>query len=125
VAIVLFCSAIVATDAAEDQKALTPADAAKKVNEKVTVELEVKSTGQSANQKLTFLNSETNHRDEKNFTILIDAAAEEKFIKAGILDPKSFYKSKTIRVTGTVTLFQNKPQIKVTEPKQVEVVAKK
>ena len=109
---------------ADDAKPLTVDEAAKKVNEKVTLEFEVKSTGQSS-AKLTFLNSESNYRNEKNFTVVIDPKAEEKFTKAGVNDAKGFYKGKTIRVTGTVTLFQNKPQIKVDDPAQIKIVEKK
>jgi DNA/RNA endonuclease YhcR with UshA esterase domain len=110
---------------ADEAKPLTVAEAAKKVNEKVTVEFEVKSTGQSMNQKLVFLNSESNHRNDKNFTIVIDPKSLEKFAKAGVADPKAFYKGKTVRVTGTVSLYENKPQIKVDDPEQIKVVEKK
>ena len=121
VVMVLIAGAVVWAD---DAKPLTVDEATKKVNEKVTLEFEVKSTGQN-NAKLIFLNSETDHRKEKNFTVVVDPKAEEKFIKAGVIDPKAFYKGKTIRVTGTVTLFQSKPQIKVDDPSQIKVAEKK
>jgi DNA/RNA endonuclease YhcR with UshA esterase domain len=103
-------------------KAIAPAEAAKKVNEKVTVEMEVKSTG---GKEANFLNSEADYKDAKNFTVFIPEAALEKFKKAKIDDPKTHYKGKTVRVTGTVTLYREKPQIKVEDPTQIEVVEKK
>jgi DNA/RNA endonuclease YhcR with UshA esterase domain len=103
-------------------KPIAPAEAAKKVNEKVTVEIEVKSTG---GKEANFLNSEADFKDAKNFTVFIPEEALEKFKKAKIEDPKTFYKGKTVRVTGTVTLYREKPQIKVEDPAQIEVVEKK
>jgi DNA/RNA endonuclease YhcR with UshA esterase domain len=98
---------------AADDKPLSPAEAAKKVNEKVTVEMEVKSIGGKAAR---FLNSEADYKDDKNFTVFIPKEALEKFAKAKIEDFDTHYKGKTVRVTGTVTLYQDKPQIKVEDP---------
>ena|SRR6266481_6168470 len=103
--------------------AITPAEAAKKVNEKVTVELTVNSTG--GRGKRVFLNSEKNFRDGKNFTILLDLAkAGDKFKEAKIDDPAKYYSGKTIRATGTVTEYQNRPEIVVTDPEQIKIVEK-
>ena len=103
-------------------KPLMPAEAAKKLNEKLTVEMEVKSTG---GRGVCFLNSEADHRDAANFTLFIAEATVEKFKKAKIDDPRTHFKGKTIQVTGTVTLHQSKPQIKVDDPEQIKVVDKK
>jgi len=103
-------------------KPMTPAEAAKKINEKVTVEMVVKSTG---GNKATFLNSEEDFKDDKNFTVFIPETTVEKLKKAKIEEPKTYYKGKTIHVTGTVTLYSEKPQIKVEEPEQIKVVEKK
>ena len=103
-------------------KPLTPAEAAKKVNEKATVEMEVKSTG---GKEACFLNSEADFKDAKNFTVFVPADVVEKFKKAKIDDLPGHFKGKTIRVTGTVTLYREKPQIKLEEPSQIEVVEKK
>ena len=118
----LFVLVFVTTAVAEDPRAITPAEAAKKVNEKVTVEMEVKSTGGSDNY---FLNSAANYRDADNFTLFIPKEAVEKFKKAKIDNPATHFKGKTVRVTGTVTLFRDKPQIKVEDPEQIKIVEKK
>jgi hypothetical protein len=67
-------------------KPITPADAAKKVNENVTVEMEVKSTG---GKDVAFLNSRADCKDAKNFAVFIPEAALEKFKKAKIAEPRT------------------------------------
>lgn len=106
-------------------KPLTPAEAAKRVNEKCVVQMEVKSTGKTRDGDAAFLNSEENYRAEKNFTVFLDKDALEKFKKAKIDDPAAHYKGKTIRVTGTVKLYRDKPEIAVAEPDQIQIVEKK
>jgi DNA/RNA endonuclease YhcR with UshA esterase domain len=103
-------------------KFISPAEATKKVGEKVTVEMEVESTGGKGPY---FLNSEADFKDTKNFTIFIPKDAVEKFRKAKIDDPSSHFKGKTVRVTGTVSLYREKPQIKVEDPEQIKIVEKK
>ncbi len=125
-AIALFLLFVPAVPAADDKdaKPITPEEAAKRVNEKVIVEMEVKSTGMSKS-KLIFLNSEANYRDGKNFAVVIDKAAAEKFKKAKIDDPAAHFKGKIIQVTGKVTLYMNRPEIRVDDPEQIKVVEKK
>ena len=104
-------------------KPLSPAEAAKKVNEKVTVQMEVKSTG---GKEVCFLNSEADYQDAQNFTVFLPREAMEKFKKAKIDDPAAHFKGKTIRVTGTVKLYRDKPEIVVNDPdKEIKVVEKK
>jgi DNA/RNA endonuclease YhcR with UshA esterase domain len=103
-------------------KPISPAEAAKKVNEKVTVELEVKSTG---GKGVCFLNSEADYKDANNFTVFIPETTLEKFKAAKVDDPGAHFKGKRVRVSGTVTLYREKPQIKVEDPDQIKVVDKK
>ena len=103
-------------------KPLTPAEAAQKLDMKVTVEFAVKSTGGNNNN---YLNSHADYKDAANFTIFIPKAALAKFAAAKIDKPIEYYKSKTIQVTGTVTLFEQKPQIRVEDPAQIKVALKK
>jgi hypothetical protein len=116
--VVLLPAAIVV---AAEVKPIPPAEAAKKVNEKVTVEMEVKSTGGRSN---IYLNSEEDFKAEKNFTIFIGKDQLEKFKKAGIENPAEYYKKKVVQVTGTVVLEKEKPWIKVEEPEQIKVMTK-
>lgn len=118
--LLLGISALAAED--KDAKALTPAEAAKKINEKCTVEMEVQSTGGQSN---VYLNSKKDYRAADNFTVMIGREALDKFKAAKIDKPGEYYKGKTVRVTGTVKLFAEKPQIKVESPEQIKVVEKK
>jgi DNA/RNA endonuclease YhcR with UshA esterase domain len=115
-----FAPAAVADDA--PAKALSPAEAAKKVNERVTVEMEVRSTGGKGD---CFLNSEADYKSADNFTVFIPKDVVEKLKEAKIDDPSAYYKGKTVRVSGTVTLYRDKPEIKIDSPDQVQVVDKK
>ena len=109
----------------KDAKPITPDEAAKRVGEKCTVEMEVKSTGKGREGSVVFLNSEEDYKDKKNFTVYLDRDALEKFKKAKIDDPADHFKGKTIRVTGTVKLYRERPEIAVDDPEQVQVVEKK
>ena len=115
-----FAPAAFADDA--PAKAIGPAEAAKKVNEKVTVEMEVKSTGGRSNR---YLNSQEDYKSPDNFTIFIAKEVLGKFKEAGIDDPAVYYKGKMIRVTGTVTVYDGEPRIEIDAPDQIHVVDKK
>ena len=109
--------------AEEQQKSIGPAEAAKKVNEDVTLEMEVKSA--ALREGVCFLNSEEDFKDAKNFTIFIDKEALAKFKDAKIDDPAAQFKGKTVQVKGKVTLYRDRPEIKVSGPDAVKVVEKK
>ncbi|HZY84991.1 MAG TPA: hypothetical protein VFE78_09180 [Gemmataceae bacterium] len=113
---------VVADD--KDAKPLSPAEAAKNIDKKCTVEMEVKSTGKSGNRTV-FLNSEANFRDGKNFTVMLGRGVLAKYKKVKVEDAAEHFKGKTIRVTGTVKLYRNKPEIVVDDPSQITVVEKK
>jgi DNA/RNA endonuclease YhcR with UshA esterase domain len=121
VVIVLLAPAAWSDDKPKD-KPLTPAEAAKKVGEKVTVEMEVKSAGKGSG--VVFLNSEADFKDAKNFTLFINKAGVEKFKEAKIEDPADHFKGKIVRATGKVTLYRERPQIIVEDPAQLVVVKK-
>jgi DNA/RNA endonuclease YhcR with UshA esterase domain len=107
----------------KDGKPLTPAAAAKKVNEKCTVEMLVKSTGKSSG--VFFLNSKEDFKDADNFTVFINKEGAEKLKEAKIEDPAAHFKNKTIRVTGVVKLYRDKPEIVVEKADQIQVVEQK
>jgi len=109
---------------ADDAKPISTDDAAKMVDKRVTVEMEVKSTGTSR-QGMVFLNSMMNRNDGKNFVIVLKKEAAEKLRKTLNAEPKDHYKGKTLQVTGTVTQYMNRPQIEVSEPDQIKIVEKK
>jgi hypothetical protein len=111
---------------AADDKPLTPAEAVKKVNEKVTVQMEVKAAKDRLEKRgEIYLDSEEDFRDPKNLGVVVTRAGAAKFKEAGIDDPAGHFKGKTIRVTGTVILKEERPRIEVEDPKQIEAVEKK
>lgn len=107
------------TEKTPADKPLTPQEALSKVDQRVTVEMEVKSTGGNTAR---YLNSEADFRDPKNFAVYIPQAAVLRFYQAQIPDPAQFYKGKTIRVTGMVTLNRGRPQLRVDTPQQIQVL---
>jgi DNA/RNA endonuclease YhcR with UshA esterase domain len=109
--------------AEEKAKPIGPAEAAKKVNEEVTLQMEVKSA--NLRQEVCFLNSEEDYKDAKNFTVFIDKDALAKFKEAKIEDPAAHFKGKTVQVKGKVTLYRERPEIKVSGPDDIKVVEKK
>jgi DNA/RNA endonuclease YhcR with UshA esterase domain len=104
-------------------KPIGPAEAVKKINEEVTLQLEVKSV--SLRKDACFLNSEEDFKDAKNFTVFIDKEAIAKYKEAKIEDPATQFKGKTIQVKGKVTLYRDRPEIKVSGPDAIKVVEKK
>jgi DNA/RNA endonuclease YhcR with UshA esterase domain len=87
--------------------------------------MKVESTGKRARSGVFFLNSEVKHQDPKNFTIFISKTGAEKFKTAKVDDPATHFKGKLVRVTGTVKLYRERPEIAVEEPEQVEIVEQK
>jgi len=104
---------------AQETRPISPDEALKRVDQKVTVAMEVKSTGGNTAR---YLNSQIDFRDEKNFAIFIPNIALAGFKQAGIEDPGVHYKGKTVVVTGTVALAQGRPQIRVENVNQIKVV---
>lgn len=98
---------------------LSPADAARKVGEKATVQFRVASTGGQVN---LYLNSEADFRSKDNFAVMLTPEA-----KSGPWEKAagSTFKGKTIRATGVVKLNRDAPQVVVTDPKQLEIVEAK
>src|SRR5436190_17533 len=113
---------IALTFAQENARPLTPDEAHKKVDQKVTVLMEVKSTGGNTAR---YLNSETDFRVDKNFAIFIPNIALAAFKQAGIADPGEYYKGKSVIATGTVALAQGRPQIRVENVNQIKLLGNK
>jgi DNA/RNA endonuclease YhcR with UshA esterase domain len=100
-----------------------PAEAAGKVNEQVTVEMEVKSA--TLRGSICFLNSEEEFKNPKNFTLFIDKDALAKFKEAKVDDPAAHFKGKIVRAVGKVVLYQKRPEIKLSGPDDIKIVEKK
>jgi len=97
---------------------LSPAEAAKKVGEKVTVQYTVASVGGKAN---LYLNSNKDFRAKDNFAVALSMKVQTgKWEKAG---PATFV-GKIVRATGTIKLNKESPQLEIADPKDLEIVEK-
>ena len=122
----MLCGFLVVGADDEDNQPLTPVEAIKKVNEKVVVEMQVKATKNRLEKRgEIYLDSEEDFRDKKNLGIVVTKAGAAKFKEAGVDDPAVHFKDKTIRVTGTVIIKEERPRIEVDDPKQIQIVEKK
>ena len=102
-----------------DGTILTGEEIKKRIDSKVTLTMTVRVTGASTTKTLVFLNSH-DRSDDDNFTVVLDAKAQESLKKAGIDAPRTYFVGKTIRVTGTLSLFRDRPQIIVSDAAQIE-----
>ncbi len=117
------CLSLAAAEEKDKPKPIGPEEAAKKVDQEVTLRMEVKSA--TLRKDTCFLNSEENYQDAKNFTLFIDKDALAKFKEAKITDPAAHFKGKTVEVKGKVVLYRKRPEIKLTGPDAIKIVEKK
>ena len=54
----------------------------------------------------------------------VTETAKTRFKEIRIDDPAGYFKGQVIRVSGVVRLKDNRPQIEVDDPSQIEVVEK-
>lgn len=101
---------------------LSALEARTRINEQVTVEMLVRAAKNCQRCSLIFLDSETDHHDTKNFAVAVTESGKAKFQEATIADPAGYFKGKTVRVTGVVTMKDKQPQIEVDDPTQIEIV---
>jgi hypothetical protein len=110
-----------ATEPADEAKPVPPESAAEHVGKSCVIEMQVRSA-RRGDTPIEFLNSREDFRDDKNFTVVILEPGLAAFKKAGIAEPYKHFDGKKIRVTGTVELYRDRPQIRVDNPKQIEIV---
>ena len=102
---------------------IAPEQAADYLGREVVVEMTVAGANNRNARSPCFLNSKKDYRDKKNFTAIIFPDGLKKFKNAKIDEPAIHFFNKKVRVTGTIELHKEKPQIKVTDPKQIEIIA--
>jgi DNA/RNA endonuclease YhcR with UshA esterase domain len=101
---------------------LSPLEARQRINQQVTVVMQVKAAKNCQHCSQIFLDSEEDKHDPKNLALAVTESGKHKFKEAEIDDPAAHFKGKTIRVTGVVTLNGNRLEIAVDEPGQIEVL---
>jgi hypothetical protein len=110
------CLALAAGD-----RPLTPAEARRKVGEKVTVEMTVRAAKDRLEKRgEIYLDSEADFRDAKNFAVVITKAGAASLKAAGIDNPAEHFRGKTIRATGTVKEVDKVPRIEINDAKQIK-----
>lgn len=126
VLLVVGCSSLLVGEEPRQEKPVSPADAIKRLNEKVVVEMLVKaSKNRLENRGEIYLDSEEDFRDPKNLGIVINRVGAAKFKEAGIDDPAEHFKGKTIHVSGVVTKEDQRFRLIIEDPKQIQLVEKR
>jgi len=92
------------------------------LNKEVTLEMKVVATGESKKGDLVFLNSALDRTSDDNFTVVLNKDAQASLAKTGVALPRTSFDGQTIRVVGTLSLFNGRPQIMVSDAKQIQVV---
>jgi exonuclease III len=102
---------------------VAPADVAKHLNGRCTVEFEVRAANvQPSTPPIGFLNSEADFRSDQNFTAVVFDEGLKKFAAAGITDFAAHFKNRRVRVTGQVSQRRDRYQIVVSDPQQIELL---
>jgi DNA/RNA endonuclease YhcR with UshA esterase domain len=110
---------------AADDKPLTPAEARKKVGEKVMVEMEVKAAKDRLEKRgEIYLDAEEDFKDERNFAVVITKTGAASLKDAGVTDPAGHFKGKTIRAAGTVKEVDGVPRIEIDKADQIKLGGK-
>lgn len=110
---------------ADGEKPLSPVEARKKIGEKITVKMEVKTAKDRLEKRgEIYLDAEDDFKDEKNFAVVITKKGAASLKEAGVEDAAGHFKGKTIRATGTVKKVDEIPRIEVDDAAQIKVVEK-
>lgn len=107
------------------QDALTPAQAAAKVGQTVTLHMKVKVTGTSTGGYADLI-SESTPQHPDAFIVRVAPDAQEKFKELKIPNVQKHFLQQLVRVTGKVKIvnynFGKRPVIEVDAPSQLEIV---
>lgn len=114
----------VATVRLTDGTVVTPELVKDLLNKEITLEMEIRATGQSKAGDLVFLNSSSDRGSEDNFTVVLDRKGLDSLKSKGIAAPRTHFEGKTIRVTGSLSMFRERPQVIISDAAQLEVVGR-
>lgn len=102
---------------------VSPETAKGMVGKKVTVRFRVASSGKAKDGSRLFLNSNKDFRSPDNFAVVLDLKKLAEGLKAkGLGDLQNEIEGKVIRVTGTVSVFRENPQVVVESVGEFDVV---
>jgi serine/threonine protein kinase len=100
---------------------IPPEQAETHYNQQRTVEMTVMTTGKAVTAERYFLNSK-DRGAPGNFTVTFTRSVFEQLGVKSVADLDAKFKNKRIRVTGTITKYNERPQIEVSTAKQIEIV---
>lgn len=100
---------------------VTPELVKERLGKEIVLDMTVLATGQSKSGDLVFLNSAGDRTSEDNFTIVLDKKGQASLKAAGIANPRTHFAGKEIRVTGTLSEFQGRPQIIVSDAAKIQL----
>jgi micrococcal nuclease len=115
--IIILALFVVLSVKASAQTIIAAKDAAKHIGETVTITEKVFSGKYFENNKMTLLDL-GGYNPNQLLTVMIPGADKEKFKG----NPEVDYKGKEVSVTGKIVDYKGKPEIVVTDPKQLKVV---
>jgi hypothetical protein len=99
---------------------LSPEEAGLRMGQEVLVEMEVRSARAEKMGRYVFLNSRRDFEERGNFTILIPREALDP--GEDLDDVADRYRHRRVRVRGRVEPHRGHPQLRVTDPHQIELV---
>jgi hypothetical protein len=102
---------------------IRPENAENYFDKQVTVEMKVVKTGRANTTARFFLNSKVDLSAMDNLTITFTAEVFDQLRARGMTDLDSYFLSKTIRVTGTVSRYGGRYQIQVHDANQIAFVS--
>jgi hypothetical protein len=105
----------------KEVRLLAADEAMKGLDEYCCVEMTVRSVGRSPKGKYVFLNSEADYKDPRNFAALLEETAVAQ-LRAHSIDPRTYFTGKKIRVTGLVTEYKERLEIRAVDEAQIEEV---
>ena len=112
----LFTSLLVFSSMYVCAQTIPASKALENVGKNVTVCSDVKSTYFNSKSNMTYLNLGAAYPNQE-LTVVIFADDLKKFSEA----PATLFANKNVCVTGTVKLYKEKPEIILTDPKDIEV----
>lgn len=121
----VFVLALCAVASAADEP-IAPEKAKEFAGKKVTVKMVVKKTKNLLEKSgIVYLDSLEDFGNKDNLAVTIRQAAADEMSKAGIDDPAKHFKGKTILVTGTIKVKDDKVRMDVDKASQIEIVETK
>jgi len=121
VCLMLLACSVRADDATSQPAVLGPADTAalkEAVGKKVTVKGEISKV--YSGKTIMILD----FKESRDFTAVIRKVDQDAVNAAFSGDVAAALKGKTVKVTGEIKLYKEKPQIEITKPDQIELESK-